>query len=238
MSYQPLFLTGLYRSGTTLLDKLLHAHPQVSVASQPCRSIYSGFKQRFLVQQGLIRRYPLDDLFGERGYLRESWHAYLEQDACDARELAAWLADLPTSASMFWRRVGVDVANALQPGTFREVWQRQLELISHVMGGESQVVGTKEIVCEEYIPFLLQHGSRVIAVIRDPRDVVCSTNYGAGRRFAGELRPTLYTLRCWRKSVAMTLLGRRSPHFTWCRYEDLVAHPAETLRSITEFLQT
>ena len=237
MSCQSLFVTGLYRSGTTLLDKLLHAHPQVSVASQPCAVLFTGFKQKFLQQQGLIRRYPLDDLFGERGYTREEFSSFLEDHVCDSVELARWIETLPIPATMFWRRVGVDLADTLRPGTFRSLLSDLHRLIGEVMGGESDVVGVKEIVCEEYVPYLLQHGRRVLVILRDPRDVICSTNFGAGRRFSGEIRPTLYTLRCWRKSVAITLLGRRSANFSWCRYEDLVAHPAETLRAIAEFLR-
>jgi hypothetical protein len=237
MGCNSLFLTGLYRSGTTLLDKLLHAHPRISMASQPCSVLFTGFKQRFLDQQGLARRYPLDDLFGERAYQREDFHRFLDQYVCTASELREWMEQLPQPAVMFWRRVGVDLPRVLHPGTFRELLGEVDAQVREAMGKEVAVVGMKEIVCEEYISYLLQQGKRVVVVIRDPRDVICSTNFGAGRRFTGDIRPTLYTLRCWRKSVALTLLGRRSPNFTWCRYEDLVAQPAETLRSISEFLE-
>jgi hypothetical protein len=66
-------------------------------------------------------------------------------------------------------------------------------------------------------------------IVRDPRDMLASLNHGRGPEFAGALKPTLFNLRQWRKSVAFVIHLRRDPAFFWLRYEDLVADPAGTL---------
>jgi hypothetical protein len=58
-----LLVTGCYRSGTTLLEKLLHAHPASCVASQPFPVLYAYVKNLFDVSRGLLRRYPLGHRF-------------------------------------------------------------------------------------------------------------------------------------------------------------------------------
>jgi hypothetical protein len=204
MGCNQLFLTGLYRSGTTLLDKLLHAHPRISVASQPCSVLFTGFKQRFLTQQGLVRRYPLDDLFGERGYQREDLHEFLDDYCCTEPELREWMEQLSQPAVMFWRRVGIDLPRVLRPGTFSELLDQVHAQIREAMGKEAAVIGAKEIVCEEFISYLLQRGKRVLVVIRDPRDVICSTNYR--RRSSFHWRYPSHALH-----LAM-LAEKRGPH--------------------------
>ena len=48
MSFSFLFVTGMLRSGTTLLDKLLSIHPQALVHSQPLTPLYVKVKRAFL----------------------------------------------------------------------------------------------------------------------------------------------------------------------------------------------
>jgi Sulfotransferase family len=47
-----LFVTGMQRSGTTLLEKLLHAHPELSVLSQPFPLLFVEVKRAFLESIG------------------------------------------------------------------------------------------------------------------------------------------------------------------------------------------
>ena len=60
---ESIFITGLYRSGTTLLEKLIHNHPKCFVASQPFPKLYIKIKKQFLASKDTFSRLPLNDLF-------------------------------------------------------------------------------------------------------------------------------------------------------------------------------
>ena len=74
-----LLVTGFLRSGTTLLDKLLHSHRSICLASQPFPSLYLYLKELFLKELGLERRYPLGHGFLEDGYEPEAFYAFLDR---------------------------------------------------------------------------------------------------------------------------------------------------------------
>ena len=231
-----LLVTGCYRSGTTLLEKLLHLQPQVTVASQPMPALYHVVKQRFLDARGLQRRYPLDHLFLEDAYTAEDLAAFLASYRLDDRDLDEVFAQLSRHAEGHWTPEIAGMRKAFAPGTFL----RQLEVLRACIArlfprAEPQrFVGSKEILCEELVPFLVAHGCTCILVIRDPRDVIASVNFGVRYTGMGELRPILYTLRAWRKSVALALAGH--PRVRVVRYEALAARPDATLRTLLEAL--
>src|SRR5205807_9875042 len=92
--------------------------------------------------------------------------------------------------------------------------------------------GSKETICEEYVPALLDVGFRCAITLRDPRDVLASLNYGRGHAFGGARKPLLFNARSWRKSVAVALAMEEHRQFRWCRYEDLVTDAPATLTRI------
>src|SRR5687767_3134087 len=78
----PLFLTGMQRSGTTLLERML------GLLSQPFPLLFVEAKSDFL--RGLGRsgvRYPLGHLFLEDGYRPEDFHRHLEELRFDGARL-------------------------------------------------------------------------------------------------------------------------------------------------------
>ena len=60
---ESIFITGLYRSGTTLLEKLIHNHPKCFVASQPSPELYFKIKEQFLISKDTFSKFPLNNLF-------------------------------------------------------------------------------------------------------------------------------------------------------------------------------
>ena len=75
-----MLVTGFIRSGTTLLEKRLHSHPQICIASQPLPSLYLRIKKAFLREIGSIEDpYPLGNLFKETRYNRRQFTQFLNQ---------------------------------------------------------------------------------------------------------------------------------------------------------------
>src|SRR5829696_4945787 len=69
MDSSTLLVTGMQRSGTTLLEKLLASHPEISVLSQPFPLLFVEAKRAFLRDlPGEPPAYPLDPLFLEERY--------------------------------------------------------------------------------------------------------------------------------------------------------------------------
>lgn len=223
---RPLLVTGCYRSGTTLLEKLLHAHPQVRCASQPYPTVYAEAKARFLAARGLARRYPLDHLFDEADYTPADFAAHLAADRWDDAALDALFAALAADPASVWTPRVTGLRGAVGPGDFRAV-RGALNAALFPEGGA--LVGGKEVLVCEFAPALVAQGDAVVIILRDVRDVLTSVHFAPGRGYTGADRPVLFTLRAWRKSVAFAL---GTEGVAWLRYEDLVRAPVEALDSL------
>lgn len=233
-----MLLTGCYRSGTTLLDKVLHAHPGIVMASQAYPVLFYYAKQRFLDDRGLERRYPLDHLFLESHYAPDDLHEFLEEFVFDAGHLERLFAQMAAFTSGVWTPELLDHGGCVRPGTFWEVLTQLNACISHIFPRDGAVcVGSKEIMMEEYLPYLLAKGAKAVLVIRDPRDVIASTHYVKDGPM-GANRPVLYGLRTWRRSVAFALGCESHSNFAWITYEALVRETRDTLDQLTDALGT
>lgn len=213
----PLFLTGMQRSGTTLLERLL------GLLSQPFPLLFVEAKRNFL--RGLGRsdvRYPLGHLFLEDGYRPEDFHRHLEELRFDGARLQRIFEEMQGFSGQY-TRVDLSAIPRFPPHGFAELLTSLYRALS--------TAGSKETICEEFLPYLLDRGWRCALILRDPRDVVASLNHGRGPEYGGRLKPTLFNVRNWRKSVAHALHLEGTPGFLWLRYEDLVADPGAALQT-------
>jgi hypothetical protein len=228
----------MQRSGTTLLDKLLASHPRLSVLSQPFPLLFVEAKRSFLSTLGKSDApYPLGDLFLEKRYRPEDLAAYLAARRLDGTALAPIFPAMEHFSGQYTRFAPERIAallGGLEPGDLAAVAAQLYRALAHRPG--ALLCGGKETTCEELLPYLLDRGYRCLLVLRDPRDVLASLARGEGRRHGGRLKPTLFNLRQWRKSVAFALHLADHPGFLSLRYEDLVARPAETLDRVARFL--
>lgn len=231
-----LFITGTYRSGTTLVEKLMHNHPECLIASQPFPFLYFKIKERFNVAQRIQNfPYPINDNLADNYYEIEEFLTFLERTKYEANEINTWLSEMEG----FKGCQTPEIKNfKSKGGTFIEISKELNEFFTEIYNEKSSVncVGSKEIVAEDYIPYLLQKGAKIILVIRDPRDIVASANYSKKKSYVGKNRPALYTLRLWRKSIAYALNYSESPNLYVLKYEDLVTYPEDTLKKVTSFL--
>ncbi len=232
-----LFVTGCYRSGTTLLEKLLHHHEDICLASQPFPVLFFYLKGIFLQELGIERRYPLDHLFLEADYRQNQFDRFLAHHVLTAADMAHVFDRLADYTEGLWTKEILSHRGAVAPGPFIAVLRRLNDLLTQILSKETaRYRGGKEILCEEYIPFLIANGVKVVLVIRDPRDMVTSLNFKEKYNLTGDNRPVLYSVRVWRKSVAYALAHGDNENFTWVTYEDLVSDPMSCLDRIAAFL--
>lgn len=233
-----IFITGIFRSGTTLLDKLLNHHEKVFIASQPYPELFISTKKEFLKSKGVNRVYPFDPMLKEEQYVLKEFLEYLVKTKLTGQfldDLQQQLLDGNSELKADW--VQYQLQKLTREGDFFSIHRQLINLISKVYKRSNLLyTGSKEILCEEFIPYMARDGHKSILVIRDPRDIVSSLAFGKSRVYTGDYRPMLYALRLWRKSVAFAIASKSNPDFMCVKYEELVTKPRTTLRSITNFL--
>lgn len=221
-----LFVTGMLRSGTTLLEKALNAHPNVSLFYQPFTEFFLNTKRTFLKAKGILSEYHVLS-----HYCRE--HRYTPAD------FTAWLEQTYLSQSFVKDSLPQEkhdlVDSSYTDNSHFSKWYAYL-LGKMQFPGDYQCSGSKEVLMEEYVPYLVNHGVRCIIIVRDPRDVIVSLDYGLGKAFTGNHRPTLFNLRNWRKSVAFAQQMVKNPCFKFIRFEDLILQPSITLSKVASWL--
>lgn len=230
-TFETLFVTGMQRSGTSLLDRLLSGHPALSILSQPFPFVFLQAKRDFLRAVGdESARYPLDPLFLEERFTLDEFTRFLSAYRLDVDTLARLFMEMASFDGQYTRARPEVLARALarlEPDDFHGTIAQLYRALSP--DPAAALFGGKETLCEEFVPHLLDRGARCLVIIRDPRDVWASLHCGRGPEFGGRPKPTLFVARHWRKSVAFALHLASHPRFAWIRYEDLVARPLECL---------
>lgn len=232
-----LLITGCYRTGTTLIEKLVQAHPEVCIASQPFPVLYFYLKNVFYDSLALERLYPLGPLFLESSYNLEDFYNFLDRYQISKNDIIRIFSELKEYKRGLWTPEILSFREQLNPGYFFDVYSQLNGFIPEIFSKEDVCyTGGKEILCEEYVPYLLSNGVKIIIIVRDPRDVITSLNFRKKDNLTGDKRPVLYSLRLWRKSIAFALECEDNENFMWLKYEDLVEKPIKILSKIAGFL--
>jgi hypothetical protein len=212
-----MFVVGAARSGTTLLQRMLDAHPLLAVVNETYW-LPRKFRERTgLTREGLVTPALLPQLLASPKFSRMG---VTEED------LFGLLADgEPVRYERFVRRIfdlyaqrqGKPLAGDKTPGYVRRIGQ-----------------------IHELWP-----RARFVHIVRDPRDVCLSMlEWRSGRRTAGQfgtwdVDPVISTALYWSYSVA---IGREAGESLGpalhreVRYEDVVSSPEGELEQICGFL--
>jgi hypothetical protein len=201
-----LFVVGVGRSGTSLLQSMLNAHPDICFAPE------TSFMRR-LIATGL-----LDELFRARG--AQSVASFLEQDSLVAR-----LGVGPSEM----RELVLAQGSGFAPGRL----YRDLLAASCARRKNAAFIGDKDPRSVEYLTLMkkLFPDSFVVHIMRDPRDILVSkkkAEWSRGRSTVGHLFAHRVQERMGRE-CGLRLFGRR---YLSLRYEELIAAPGETLGSV------
>lgn len=209
-----LFAVGCPRSGTTLLQRMLDHHPQLAVSNDPHFIPFAPG-----VADGT--------------------------DPPVTATLVDWLVGYPTT-----RRLGLDEATiraaAGTCATYSEIVAALYDALARDRG--KPLAGEKTPRYVRYLPLLhaLFPWVKAVHIVRDGRDVALSTlewarsDRGPGRFRLWRKEPIAVCALFWRWHVAS---GRRDgavlgpAQYREIRYEELVADPERTLRTVAEFLE-
>lgn len=206
----PFFIVGTGRSGTTLLQRMLSAHPGIIIPPE------TQFFSRF------------DPALGFTDPLRErEVGAYIERIGRDP-----WWEELGLDLGAYRAHIegGDRFADGMLLWMLRELSFGAPEVAGGVRFGEKTPHHEKKIA---RINTLFPE-ARFIHIVRDPRDVVVSLcredwwPWKSVQRTARAIRKTLVRQRCAERTIGDRYLR--------VRYEDLVADAEGTLRAVCAFL--
>lgn len=230
-----MLVTGFIRSGTTLLEKRLHSHSQISIASQPLPLLYIQIKKAFLREiRALEDPYPLGNLFRETRYNRRQFTQFLNQ-------LTLSKNDIETAFEKMKNYSGQRTPELLDApkmgGTLSEQFLYFNNVYSDLVGKPEAICrGAKEVFCEEFIDYFLAHNIPVTLIIRDPLEIIRSIRFDHSAKYVNPSLSLLHIIRSWRKSVAYAIQYANHTHFNFVLYEDLIDQPLDALNGVTKNL--
>lgn len=219
-----------------MLEKILCNHPRISILSQPFPFLFTHAKKAFFssIQYPPVY-YPLNNYFNEERYRPPDLYRFLSRLTVTPPQLTALFREMEDFSGQYTKfDPASDKLANLSEGVFIDIYKDLVQRLRH--RDAALYCGSKETHCEEFFPFFANNRVKCIAIIRDPRDVIASFNYGKGTQYGGQVRPTLFHVRNWRKSVAFALKLNAHPNFMAVKYEDLILRTPETLDNITRFL--
>jgi len=230
-----IFITGMGRSGTTLIEKLLTNHPEIDVLSQPFPLVFTSLKSIFLEARGIKQYYVLNNYVNKEEYTQTEFDTFLSTVNISQEFLEELFNKMQHYSGQYTKPNSnlYEVKNSLN--SFNEVFESSLQYFNLK---NTKVIGTKETMCEEFLPYFCNNQFKSIVILRDPRDVVASANYPKGEKHFGNKKPTLFILRTWKKSIEYINLLKEHKNLFYFKYEDLVTSPYKILNEITSFLGT
>jgi hypothetical protein len=241
-SSKMMMVTGLARSGTTLLAECLDHHPCIMCIADPMNEFFKGFIRYAYYRVENEKKsvgYPIDNFFfsGSKRVsqfidetdLRHGIPGYLKEEI---------LTRIAVRDGEYCLEI-VDPVQRCQAESFDSLFLEIMELLYDTYGEPGTVCfGIKTAWCEQLIQPLARTFPNMVFVniIRDPRAVVASNYVFEEARY-----PLLLNVRDWRKSVYYSwkyqyLDPLLSDRFVWTRYEDLIEKPKDVLSMITDLV--
>ncbi|WP_285906087.1 sulfotransferase family protein [Pseudodesulfovibrio pelocollis] len=241
---QTVFLSGMFRSGTTLTGRLLHAHPRIALASDGLFPFFKFLRNAIASRHGADIpegfESPLADYaFGRqadvfRAVQQADLHLPLKE--ADRAELlariATWCAEHPQYSPLLAPRAG-----SAGGATYAELLEELLTLIREEYGDRATgIVGFKEVWATEFVPALARTfpEMRFVCLVRDPRAVFAS------KKFRMAQYPPVFMARQWRKIAALAYWYGHDPALSGrvltLRFEDVITEPAAVSRKMCDFL--
>jgi Sulfotransferase family len=205
---RPILVGGCPRSGTTMLQLMLHAHPRIAIPPET-RFVLEGYRRR-------------------RAFLPLS-------SAENRRRLAGWIVDRPDSRFVDLRldpkRVGADIEAAPTLGSaFQAVFRAYAERFGKVRWGDKRPAYIANL------PVLLRlfPDAQIVHIVRDGRDCVASLKEMSWHHTGLHRAISTWAQAVDHGDWAAQVLGPDTYHEL--RYEDLVTDTEKELRRLCQFL--
>lgn len=233
-------ISGMFRSGSTLLAKMLDANPSISVVVDPFMQFFKTIYNNVLNDYGINEmNIPLSAFHYPEptctfDVIRNSWGEIV----VDEEVLEKIIKNIASYVGNFAPFI-IPRLNELKTGKAKDVYQHLLKIAfeEYRKEGES-AIGTKDCWVEKFAYNMSAQKEKLkfIFIIRDPRAIIASKNVLKNNK-----APILFLIRQWRESVSHIriieeMLGPK--RVAVIKYEDLVKNPGRELDRLSIFLHT
>jgi len=256
-----LFIMGVFRSGTSLLTAALDAHEDILVGWQPYMPFFKSCRDKFF-NEILNKKIETDFPMGlisfrshkEKEMFREIFHRirFTEKETAEiSQAIKDYLAIKDEKINQGLKPSGlIATLGDIRSGNAGYILEELLERFYRFRAvNETSIstenkkkvwIGIKEIFCEEFIEPILDYfgtQAKVLHLMRDPRAIVASRNYGQYVEAAGGRYPLAFIINNWKRSFKNYHLNKQNKNYRLIKYEDMVRYPEEKLREICTFLE-
>jgi hypothetical protein len=230
-------ITGMFRSGTTMLARMMHSNPNVVCASDPFAPIFKSYRNVVAktIEDKFDENSPLNDYYFDkmqnnifREIQKKDFNIAVPKD-----ELSALRGRIREHCKPYSPKI-IPNLHMLKGSTYVELLDSAVEIIrkSYKKTGEN-LIGYKEVWVDEMsMHFIkMKKGNKVIHLVRDPRSIVAS-NFSSGATY-----PLLFLIRQWRKLASIAWMNEKNnKNIIFIKFEDLILNPKEVAMRICEFL--
>ena len=232
----------MFRSGTTLLGRLVNAHKEVSIATDPYMFFFKSFRNKV----AKIHKIKIDPL----SPLNDYYFSIEQFMLFKAIQNTSFDVDFNISNLDKFRKEiylgGKNYSPLIMPHldeitgkTYKELLNSMVNLLSKYYSQEGhKIIGFKEVWTDEFITPLARsfHNAKFIQIVRDPR-AVC-----ASKKASFNTYPWLFLARQWRKLAALAwFYQQRDCDFRQrvllIKYENLIRNPEQTIKEICKHLE-
>lgn len=231
-------VTGMFRSGTTMLARMLHANPHVVCASDPYAPIFKSYRNSHMKKLGAEMNMdaPLHDYYFDKGQY-ELFKDMRESDfntKFDVETISQLREKIKSHCEPYSPMIH-DYIELLNGNSYAELFRSGMHVIEKSYNKKDiKAIGYKDVWVGEFSRHFLNLGddTKVIHLVRDPRSVIAS-NFASGSRY-----PLIFLARQWRKLASLAWLDNsNSNRVKLIRFEDLLSSPKAVAKDICEFLE-
>ena len=233
MKIKKIFATGMFRSGTTFLAKLINSNKKITFISDSFFSVFKFAKNDFFNEN--IFNKPFDDYL----YLNPNLKEFNKFQKLNLKNLKFKKnlkqinkiinKDTKKFSPEFNKKTCLKIKNDNYHLLFKEIFD-----ILHKVKN-NYIVGLKEVWVVEFIPLLINFDKNIknLIIIRDPRAVIAS-NFHSKQTY-----PLVFLIKQWKKISNLAFYYKKKfPKKVYLiKFENLIENPIKEIRRINNFLK-
>jgi hypothetical protein len=231
-------LAGMFRSGTTMLARMLHSNPNIVCASDPFLPIFKSFRNTIANELfGKVdSNAPLNDYFFDKN--QNNLYQEIQNRSFSISVPKGEIIKLREQIEIDCKPYSpliIPFLKKLDGETYSDLFLSAFEIINQSYGKKSaKVIGIKEVWVYEFSKHFqkLKSDNKIIHIIRDPRSVVAS-NYASGGTY-----PLIFLIRQWRKAAILAMYhANNSIDMRLLIFEEVLSNPEKKAREMCKFLE-
>jgi len=234
----------MFRSGTTLMARMLNAHSKIVMTSDPFKEFFKSFRNEVYFQNGINIANPQMPLKSNFKSIHKSVNKQIEENDFNLAVKFTNLSELTQRIKKFSYPFSPLFSHHLErisADNFKDILNVLINTIDKAYHKlDASIIGFKEVWTEQFVSTFLHQfpqKGKAIFIVRDPRAVIASDYATQDHRY-----PLEFLVRQWRKSVCYALLYSKilnqddDVKCLLIKYENLVIAPKLEIKRIMTFL--